>query len=385
MSRAEFRSCLVTEAPGAATGVGGPTFRLGRMLCEEFPPSLILGPEGDVAGIPRPFVRPVPRPAWRKALAGTRLHRLQLASIERRRILFDRRAARRLPPCRLAVLENTACLETLRRAKALGARTLLLEHNPELGSKRRELVEERRRWGGDVPWTTRRLVRRSEAEWREADRVVVFSELTRASFLAAGLTDDRIRRARLGVDPVRFSPAPAPAPGFTVAFVGWLMAYKGYPYLVEAFRDAAIPGSRLLLHGGTGRPHPHRLIARLRGDSDVEVVRGPVEETYARSSVLVLPSVSEGFGLVVLEGMACGLPVIVSDRTGAAEVVTNGRDGFVVPARDPDAIRERLVALHRDPAARERMGRAARATALEHPWSRFLSDMREIVSELLSG
>jgi glycosyltransferase involved in cell wall biosynthesis len=78
--------------------------------------------------------------------------------------------------------------------------------------------------------------------------------------------------------------------------------------------------------------------------------------------VLVHPSLSEGFGYVVAEAMASGLPVIVTKNTGSADLVVDGRNGYVVPAGDPQAIRERLAYLVSHPAVVRDMGRAARET-----------------------
>jgi glycosyltransferase involved in cell wall biosynthesis len=74
---------------------------------------------------------------------------------------------------------------------------------------------------------------------------------------------------------------------------------------------------------------------------------------------------------VVLEGMASGLPVIITPLCGYEGIVEDGVEGFLVPPRDPQAIAERLRRLSADGELRVRMGRAARARAEEHAWPRF--------------
>ena len=76
---------------------------------------------------------------------------------------------------------------------------------------------------------------------------------------------------------------------------------------------------------------------------------------YGRSSVFVLPSVEDGFGYVTAEAMGCGLPVIVSSSAGSADIVSHGKNGFVVPPRSPEAIQEALESLLRDPELRASM------------------------------
>jgi len=77
--------------------------------------------------------------------------------------------------------------------------------------------------------------------------------------------------------------------------------------------------------------------------------------------VLVLPSIQEGLALVQAQAMACGVPVIASENTGAADLFTDGVEGFIVPIRDAGAIREKLLTLYENPSMREEMGAAALA------------------------
>jgi glycosyltransferase involved in cell wall biosynthesis len=96
---------------------------------------------------------------------------------------------------------------------------------------------------------------------------------------------------------------------------------------------------------------------------------------YADSSVFVLPAIEDGYPLVVLEAMASGRPVVVSENTGTKDAVRDGVDGFVVPIRSPDALAEKLQWLLDHPAERAAMGRAARERALQFPWERYGTDL----------
>jgi glycosyltransferase involved in cell wall biosynthesis len=89
------------------------------------------------------------------------------------------------------------------------------------------------------------------------------------------------------------------------------------------------------------------------------------------SDVLVLPSLSDAFGLVVTEALASGLPVIVTPNTGASELIEDGREGFVVPICQPDAIAEKLEMLHRDRERLVEMSRRAQLTAADNSWENY--------------
>ena len=88
-----------------------------------------------------------------------------------------------------------------------------------------------------------------------------------------------------------------------------------------------------------------------------------LERLYDASSVFVLPSRSEGFGIVAAEAMAHGRPVVACGVGGLAEVVADGETGILVPPRRPDLLRAALERLQRDPELRRRLGRAGRARA----------------------
>ncbi|HSP79372.1 MAG TPA: glycosyltransferase, partial [Myxococcaceae bacterium] len=94
----------------------------------------------------------------------------------------------------------------------------------------------------------------------------------------------------------------------------------------------------------------------------VEVRQVGYGEVYARTHVLVHPSLADGFSYAVVEAMASGVPVIVTDNTGAADLVEDGVNGYIVPTADPHALRERLEHLHQHPELLPRMGARARET-----------------------
>jgi glycosyltransferase involved in cell wall biosynthesis len=130
----------------------------------------------------------------------------------------------------------------------------------------------------------------------------------------------------------------------------------------------------LLCVGGTP-PEPYRALAVSMGCGGRVVFRGTtdrVERYYAAADVFLLPTPYDAFGMVVLEAMAAGLPVIVSCEAGAAEVIRHGENGLVL--RDE----AELGALMEMAAERPEMGSAARETALEHGWDRVARETMEV-------
>jgi starch synthase len=205
-----------------------------------------------------------------------------------------------------------------------------------------------------------------------ADRIFVLSTFQKATFVESGVDESKLVVTPLGVDielfrPMRALMADRP---FRILFVGQITQRKGVSYLVEAFRQAAIPESELVLVGRIcGDPRPWSKVNGVRWVPHVP--RSELPRLYATASAFVLPSIVEGFALTALEAMACGIPPIVSTNTFATDVITDGRDGFVVPIRDANAITERLLYLHGHPSERRRIGEAASARAQQFSWDAY--------------
>jgi glycosyltransferase involved in cell wall biosynthesis len=216
---------------------------------------------------------------------------------------------------------------------------------------------------------TQALVRREVAV---ADVILVGSEFARQTFLMAGIAPERLLVATYGVDTELFAPDPVSCSSnqaFTALFAGSIGQRKGISYLLDAWTiflaSRVREDARLLLAGSfVGDPTP---VLR-RAELFEHLPHRPLAELpkiFQRASVFVLPSIVEGMPLVVLEAMASGVPCIVTPN-GAAGVVRDGVDGFVVPIRDPAAIADRLQRLAVDSELRQQMSRNARARALEY-------------------
>ena len=198
------------------------------------------------------------------------------------------------------------------------------------------------------------------------------------TMIEGGVPASKLRLLPLGVAVDRFSPGRKRDDVFRVIFVGAISLQKGVPYLLEAFRLAALARGRseLVLVGDTfqeARAFLPRYTGAFRHVRFVPHTR--LVDEYRQASVFVLPSLQDGFGMVVYEAAACGLPVIVSDHVGAA--IRDGHDGFVVPIRDATAIAERLVHLYTHERERQAMGVSARELAATFTWERY---HRELVA-----
>ncbi len=279
---------------------------------------------------------------------------------------FDRYVSRRLNPAKLFQGVGGQCCESLRAARSLGCRTVVdcITTHAEDFQKHQEIECARFHVR---PATSRRSLLMQLEEYRQADLIRVLSEHAKQTFLERGFPAEQIMIARPPVDVDQFPSAEFQEAKFRISFVGLLEPWKGFHYLIEAFESLGLRESELTLWGGPGTRSVSRYLQeqlarnpriRVRPESVRQV---GYAEVYAKSSVFVHPSLSEGFGYVVVEAMASGLPVIVTRNTGAADLVEDGKSGYVVPPRDPEAIRDRLAHLATHPALVREMGQAARA------------------------
>lgn len=224
-------------------------------------------------------------------------------------------------------------------------------------------------WSLPPAWVEPRL----DAECALADRILVGSTFARDSFVAEGFPAEKLLVVPYGAAIEKFQPAndfTRKADDFRLLFVGQLAQRKGLSYLLRAYEAFHGPGTRLTLIGGfygdDSALAPYRnLFEHIPHLPQMDLI-----DHYRRADVFVFPTLIEGLGLVVLEAMACGLPVITTPN-GPGDIVRDGIDGFVVPIRDPDAIVEKLEYLRAHPEHRREMGINARQRALEFSWAAY--------------
>jgi glycosyltransferase involved in cell wall biosynthesis len=147
---------------------------------------------------------------------------------------------------------------------------------------------------------------------------------------------------------------------FRVVYVGTMSLRKGLPYLLEAVAPLKLRDFELWLIGAV-QQEATSFLSKFDGTYRYlgAIPRSDLFRFYSQGSVFVLPSIDEGLALVQAQAMACGLPVIATTNTGAEDLFTDTVEGFIVPIRSPDAIREKILYLYENPAERELMAAAA--------------------------
>ena len=212
------------------------------------------------------------------------------------------------------------------------------------------------------------------SEYMISDRISTLSTFARSTFLEAGFPEERLIQIPLGVDVELFRPAPRQNEGFRILYAGRLELWKGVQYLLQAFSELRLPGAELVLAGPI-MPEIRPILETHKSDSIRllgPVPRSELVDRYQQADVLVLPTLNDAFGLVILEAMACGTPVIATDHSAGPDVIEDRLDGFVIPIRSVEAIKERLEWLyHHRNEAREMGSRARRKVCDRFTWDHY--------------
>ncbi|MGC2759179.1 glycosyltransferase family 4 protein, partial [Candidatus Binatus sp.] len=271
---------------------------------------------------------------------------------------YDRWMAERMAPCDVFHCLSSFGLQSHRAARSRhGALTVCDRGSTHIEYQNEIMREEFERFDAHFPGIDSRVVERELEEYAFCDLIFVPSSFAMRTLVDKGVPREKIRLNPFGVDLAMFRRQPKGDRTFRVLFVGTVSLRKGLPYLFEALAGFGHPEVELCVIGAL-EAEMRPLMAKYEGTYRYlgAVPRGELHKHYSQASVLVLPSIEEGLALVQAQAMACGVPVIATENTGAADLFTDGVEGFIVPIRDARAIREKILTLYENPAMREQMG-----------------------------
>jgi glycosyltransferase involved in cell wall biosynthesis len=340
------------------------------------------------------------REVLRLAMTGVGLtrptaHEVGWASVDRMYRDVDSAVAkylgRRAGKLRALYAYEDGALESFRAARELGIVRIFHLPVPAWRTMRRLLAEEAEL----VPdWATtmtgladspEKLARKDE-EIALADRIVVASSFTRQSLDNESGAKAPVTVARYGA-PIPLVKEPCTRgrdEPISIIYAGQLSQRKGLAYLLRALRRLDVPW-RLSLAGSfvAGVPLELKTILEDQRCTWVGALSHPeLLRRLTKAHVLVFPSIVEGFGMVVSEALAAGLPVITTPHTAGPDILTDGVDGFIVPIRDPDAIAQRITDLANDEDRRMAMSTAALNTASALSWRGYEDLVAGLVREV---
>lgn len=273
---------------------------------------------------------------------------------------------------------------------------MLFQLHPHPASVRNILRSERELWpecASSLDWEwelalPERDFARLVEEPLMADQCLVASSFTKETLVENGVAPEGVHVIPYGIDLERFSARKVVRTAgrpLRLLFVGRLVQRKGLKYLLEALRFLPTGSVELTI---VGRPVDD--LAWLENSPVPIRLRESVNfaqllDAYREADVFVFPSLAEGFGHVLLEAMACGLPIISTRRTAAPDLIRNGREGFVIEPGDSLQLAQAIEEFLRDPSRVLSMGEAARLRAEFFTWPRFRAQLVQVVAGILQS
>ncbi len=312
---------------------------------------------------------------------------------------FAQSAARYLEGSSLIHGWSSLSEPSLQWAKQQGVPFVLERSSSHILVQSQLLQDEHQKLGLECKEIHPKIVEQELKEYALADRIAVPSLFAKRSFLEQGYPEQNLIYNPFGTNLDTFSPGTKQDDVFRVVYAGVLSVRKGIHHLIRAFMKANIPNSELCLLGAVTPETPQLL----NGADDRVKCIGHVPEPklaeyYQNSSVFAMPSIEDGFGYVVAQALACGLPLICTTNTGGPDLLRmqdkvpltqdQGIDeysaGYIISPGNSEAIADLLELLASDSTLLEQKRQAALNFPIQDlSWERYTQRMIEHYEQLL--
>lgn len=347
------------------------------------------------ASISRPVrqqVRVSPTLAW-----GNLRVPYRIVGTMRAAALHDRIVARRLRELagQIDIIHTwpLGALETLKAAAHLGIPTVLERPNANTRFAMEVVQQECERLGVALPPDHEHAydeakLHKEEEEYRLATRLLCPCDFVVKTFLDMGYPSEQLIRHTYGYDEKVYFPASVPRDpkrGLTALFVGVCAVRKGVHYALEAWLRSSASRNGTFLIAGEFLPAYKEKLAHMLSHPSVRVLghRNDVPELMRKSDILILPSIEEGFGLVIAEAMGSGCVPLASEA--CTEICAHMKTGLMHRVGDIEALTQHITMLHEDRSLLERFRAACLAAAPEVTWTAAGRVLLEVYRETVAA
>jgi glycosyltransferase involved in cell wall biosynthesis len=234
------------------------------------------------------------------------------------------------------------------------------------------------------------IINKEKMEYQLADYIVVPSEFARQTFLTRGFSEKKIIKIPYGVNLKEFqNKISNKRKGFIfrIIYTGTLSLRKGVLYLLKAFHELNLENSQLLMIGNIDNEiklkiNEYKLNKKIIFKKPIS--QSKLSEQYSGSNVFITCSIEEGLSMVQLQAMSCGLPIICTPNSGGDEIIDNGNDGFILPIRDTEELKKKILYLYNNKSVCFEMGmRAQKKIKNSFSWESYGKNIISMYKKLL--
>ena len=283
---------------------------------------------------------------------------------------------------------SSASLEAIKPAQGFGTKVIIERGSTHISAQTDVLRDAYKQFGLFFNETKVEMIEREEQEYALADKIFVPSKYAAQTFVDRGIAADKIIVNGMGVD---FEMFQAPSSRSLdrmprIVFAGGVGIRKGVPWLLKAFKRLSSKAELHLI--GPVSPDYEKMLRKEIGAN--VFVRGALpghdlSSEYGRGDIFCLPSLEEGYGMVIPQAMACGLPVVTTNVVGAADLLQHAHNGLIVSPADSTALSDALERLIDDVDLRQTMGAYAQATVQQgQGWDDYVSRAVNLYETLLA-
>lgn len=232
-------------------------------------------------------------------------------------------------------------------------------------------------------------INRSAIEMLQADYFLVASSFTYNSLNYCGIKDDQIFLCPYGITEVKLQKneilhnREGGKRKMKCIFVGRVTQQKGVFYLFDAIKKVNLDIFSFSFIGSYDITKPYYTEFGEICTFEGHVTKDKMAEFYKEADILIFPSLADGFGLSVLEALSFGVPVICSSNAGASDLITNGYNGFIVPASDGNAIVERLLWFSNNKEKFDVMRDNARESVEKYTWENYNQLLKTVIEKVV--
>ncbi len=287
--------------------------------------------------------------------------------------------------CKAVICYDSSALEIFKKAKEKGV-ICVLDQTIAHYSKGIEILKKEEKYNPEFADTyslpANDIVELLKEEMALADYILVGSSFCKDSLIENSVLASKIKVIPYGVNIERFGEKRKKTDNiFRILFVGGISQRKGIKYLLEAFKQLQLSNTELILVGsiiGSGEGlEPYKgLFTHVP-----QVSRNEIYKYFNQADIFVFPTIYEGSAIVTYEALASGLPVITTPNAGS--VVRNEIDGFVVPVRNIEILKDKIRMLYENNSLRRDMSKNAKEGIKEYSWEKYYQRIGDLLEEIL--